>query len=88
MTEALESQFIRIPELEWVKASDHDALIAAKDAEIAGVRLDAERYRWLKASDENIAKLVMCNGDECEWRTIHACIDEDVDAARSKQEGA
>ena len=40
MAEALESQFIRIPEQEWVKASEADALIAAKDAEIARLRAE------------------------------------------------
>ena len=43
----LRPHFVSRDQPQVVLASDHDACVAALEAELAAVRLDAERYRWL-----------------------------------------
>ena len=67
---------------EWVMASEADALIAAKDAEIAGLREDKARMDWIEENAMGIridGKLATCVGEVMPDR-------DGIDAARSKQE--
>jgi len=75
----------------YVLASEADALIAAKDEEIAGLRLDAERYRWLREQKSQYDRVVAVEVTPSPMSFTFLVLDRldaAVDAARSKEEGA